>query len=382
MGAGDVDPAVVGEWRATAFSGLDVVLKIDADGTCSLAGMVGKCVARDGELLLQSDAGGVKYRYALQGGKTLTLSGGDLDRPFQFVRVGAEPPKARAPSAAAAAFADAQAPGAPAAGTEFFNELWGVRFRPPPAWRYVERGGGLLVISDVEAGLMIGQFRPKVGQDQLEQEMRQPIQQQQAQLSPTERVSESRVGEYVVLSSEYAGTSNDGAKLRMRAIAVLSPWGAAFVILALTTEGKFPVLRTRAEELVRSVRFEAPKRPASGFLAGRYWAYTGNIAGGTTLRESTLTLSPDGTFLQTGETYAARGSDGKGYDTLTAEHRGTGLWEVLGDEAQGILLLSFADGTNAQVPYIVSRDPSDLSAFGPAVIFGGTKYQRTGSGKG
>jgi hypothetical protein len=264
MGAGDVDPAVVGEWRATAFSGLDVVLKIDADGTCTLAGMVGKCVARDGELLLQSDAGGVKYRYALQGGKMLTLSGGDLDRPFQFVRVGAEPPKARAPSAAAAAFADAQAPGAPAAGTEFFNELWGVRFRPPPAWRYVERAGGLLVISDVEAGLMIGQFRPKVGQDQLEQEMRQPIQQQQAQLLPVDQIKELQLGEYVALDGEYAGTSNKGVGLRMRALAVQAPSGSAFAILALTTEGLFPILRMRAEELIRSVRFQAPAGAGEG----------------------------------------------------------------------------------------------------------------------
>jgi hypothetical protein len=260
MGTGEVDPEVVGEWRATAFS-MEVVLRIDADGTSSLLDMVGQCTARNGQLSFKSTAGGsIQYQYAVRG-EVLSLSGGDLDRSFDFRRVGPGASEAKAAPSAATADGETQTS---AKGAEFFDASWGVRFRVPAEWRYAKRAGGLLVVSDTEPGLMIGQFRPQVGRAQLEQEMRQPIQQQQAQLLPVDQIKELQLGEYVALDGEYAGTSNKGVGLRMRALAVQAPSGSAFAILALTTEGLFPILRMRAEELIRSVRFEAPAGAGEG----------------------------------------------------------------------------------------------------------------------
>ncbi|HLL53668.1 MAG TPA: hypothetical protein VK447_08990 [Myxococcaceae bacterium] len=265
MGTGEVDPEVVGEWRATAFS-MDVVLRIDADGTSSLLDMVGQCTATEGQLSFKSTAGGsIQYQYAVRG-EVLSLSGGDLDRSFDFRRVRAGAPEAKAAPAAATAAApsDDGETQTSEKGAEFFDASWGVRFRAPAEWRYAKRAGGLLVVSDTEPGLMIGQFRPQVGRAQLEQEMRQPIQQQQAQLLPVNEITELRIGDYVALDGEYAGKSNKGVGLRMRALAVMAPSGSAFAILALTTEGLFPILRMRAEELIRSVRFEAPAGVGEG----------------------------------------------------------------------------------------------------------------------
>lgn len=126
---------------------------------------------------------------------------------------------------------------------------------------------------------------------------------------------------------------------------------------------------------------QAPAGKASGstaqrFLTGHYWAYSGHSTGsGSYSREQRAALCSNGTFYMGSET-GSSGASG----TAGASHGDSGHWTAQGNEMRGTLILKFNDGRQEQIPYETSTNPKDRSGYGPAVIFDGTNYQRTGDG--
>ena len=115
---------------------------------------------------------------------------------------------------------------------------------------------------------------------------------------------------------------------------------------------------------------------AQRFLTGHYWAFSGHSTGsGSYSREQHAALCSDGTFFMNRET-ASSGSSG----TAGIHGGDSGRWTAQGNEMRGTLTLSFANGQQEQIPYATSTNPKDRSGYGPAVIFDGTNYQRTGDG--
>ncbi len=115
---------------------------------------------------------------------------------------------------------------------------------------------------------------------------------------------------------------------------------------------------------------------AAQFLAGQYWAFSGHSTNsGSYSREQRAALCSDGTFFMNRET-ASSGSSG----TAGIHGGDSGRWTVQGNERRGTLTLSFTNGQQEQIPYETSTNPKDRSSYGPAVIFDGTVFQRTGDG--
>jgi hypothetical protein len=115
---------------------------------------------------------------------------------------------------------------------------------------------------------------------------------------------------------------------------------------------------------------------AQRFLTGHYWAYSGHSTGsGSYSREQRAALCSDGTFFMGSETGSSGGSG-----TAGISHGDSGRWTAQGNETRGTLTLMFNDGRREQIPYETSTNPKDRSGYGPAVIFDGTNYQRTGDG--
>jgi len=120
----------------------------------------------------------------------------------------------------------------------------------------------------------------------------------------------------------------------------------------------------------------ASRGPAAQFLAGQYWAFSGHSTGsGSYSREQRAALCSDGTFYMNRET-ASSGSSG----TAGIHGGDSGRWTAQGNERRGTLTLSFANGQQEHIPYETSTNPKDRSGYGPAMIFDGTMYQRTGDG--
>ncbi len=121
---------------------------------------------------------------------------------------------------------------------------------------------------------------------------------------------------------------------------------------------------------------KASSSSAQRFLTGHYWAFSGHSTGsGSYSREQRAALCSDGTFFMNRET-ASSGSSG----TAGIHGGDSGRWTAQGNEMRGTLTLSFANGQQEQIPYATSTNPKDRSGYGPAVIFDGTNYQRTGDG--
>jgi hypothetical protein len=126
---------------------------------------------------------------------------------------------------------------------------------------------------------------------------------------------------------------------------------------------------------------QAPAGKASGstaqrFLTGHYWAYSGHSTGsGSYSREQRAALCSDGTFYMGSET-GSSGTSG----TAGISNGDSGRWTAQGNEMRGTVTLKFNDGRQEQIPYETSTNPKDRSGYGPAVIFDGTNYQRTGDG--
>lgn len=121
---------------------------------------------------------------------------------------------------------------------------------------------------------------------------------------------------------------------------------------------------------------KASSSTAQRFLTGHYWAFSGHSTNsGSYSREQRAALCSDGTFFMNRET-ASSGSSG----TAGIHGGDSGRWTAQGNEMRGTLTLSFANGQQEQIPYETSTNPKDRSGYGPAMIFDGTTFQRTGDG--
>lgn len=249
-------------------------------------------------------------------------------------------------------------------------------FVVPSAWKVAERPGVLLLGSDTEAGLMIIRFMRRTNLQTLEQGYQEGMQEEGLQLMPATQLENFSAGGAQGLAGELAGMAQDGARIRARAIGVPTPYGDAAVVLGLTTEEKYAALKPRADALAASFFFSHPQTPpVLEAIAGQYFFFTSSSVGGSYSREAKLDLCSDGTFNRGGETYSS-GAAG----TAAGQSGSGGQWSAQGDESQGVLTLTCDNGETQELEYVVSNDPSDRSGYGPAVSFGGTKYQRTGDG--
>ncbi len=224
---------------------------------------------------------------------------------------------------------------------------------------------------------MIVRFERKTSLEKLREGYAEGLSEEGLQLRPVSQLQNFSAGPQRGLAGELAVTSDDGYKIKARIIGIVSQFGDAAVVLGLTTEDKYPQLKSKVDAMSASLAFTQPKTPpAKDFLAGQYWAYSGSSTyGGSYSRESKLFLCSDGTFGSNRETQSS-GSGG----TYGGQGRGGGRWSADGDEYRGTVTLMYGNGAREQMEYVTSTNPKDRSAYGPAVRFGGTLYQKGGDG--
>ena len=257
-----------------------------------------------------------------------------------------------------------------AAGARYEQPRWGLSFATPPQWMVNDRGMVLLLGSNSEPGLMVVRFLRKTDAAKLRAGYAEGLNEEGLHLVPTVPLQSLALGKLRALAGELGGTSQDGQRIRARVIGVPTPYGDAAVVLGITTEEKYARLKSTTDALAASLAFRKPTLPAAQeFLAGRYWAFSGSSSySGSYSSEAKMALCADGTFRS--------GSAG----IAGVQHGAGGRWSAEGDELQGTVTVTYADGRSERYPYVASTDPRDRSAYGPAVSFGGRKYQRSGDG--
>ena len=253
---------------------------------------------------------------------------------------------------------------APARGSRFNHEKWGISFVTPSGWKVGEKQGLLLMGSDTEAGLIIIRLARKVTLEQLIQDYSQGVQEEGLNLMPTMQAQNFPAGQNRAAAGELAGVAQDGARIRARSVAVASPYGDAAVVMGLTTEEKYAGLKPRVESIASSFQFSPPQAsPVLEAIAGQ-WFYISSSSFGSS--ERYLNLCSDGRFSERSDIYST-GSAGTGY----GESGNTAQWSAEGDESQGTVTVTDPNGETSQFQY--RRGDGGL-------YVGGRKYARYGDG--
>lgn len=372
--AAAMDPALVGTWQADLM-GMPMTLVVDAGGTCTLGEERFACSARSGALTLSDGEGSETYAYTLGGG-ALTLSGGDMMMPLSFARRGGPPagatppPRERdAPTAPAPSGTPARESGAR---STFAKAAWGASFQVPGGWKAAEKDGSVLLGSDTEAGLIIVRYFPSATREGALAEFQKGVHEGGVEASPTGAAVDFRAKGGAAIAGELSGADTQGTPLQIRTIAVLTPFGGALSVSGLTTPPQYATLKARTDAIAASATFKKP--PKVSGLAGRYeFIYVSKV--GSYSREASLWLCSSGRFSRKGEMYGS-GDSGQAF----VAKGNSGSWSATGDASGGTLTLTFDDGSVATVPFAVSTNPADRSAYGPGVRFGNDLYQKSGDG--
>jgi hypothetical protein len=264
-----------------------------------------------------------------------------------------------------------------AAGARYEQARWGLSFATPAQWMVNDRGTLLLLGSNSEPGLMVVRFLRKTDAAKLRAGYAEGLNEDGLSLAPTIALQSIELGKLHALAGELGGMSQDGQRVRARIIGVLTPYGDAAVVMGITATEKYARLKATTDALAASLAFRKPTLPAAQeFLAGRYWAFSGNSGySGSYSSEAKIALCADGSFRSGSETSSSGSAGAAGI-----QHGAGGRWSAVGDELQGTVTVTYANGRSERYPYVTSTDPKDRSGYGPAVSFGGRKYQRTGDG--
>ncbi len=259
----------------------------------------------------------------------------------------------------------AAGPAAPARGSRYRHDNWGISFVTPPGWKVGERQGLLLMGSDTEAGLIIIRLARRTTLQQLVQDYGEGMQEEGLQLMPTVQAQEFPAGQNQAVAGELAGVAQDGARIRARAVAVASPFGDAAVVLGMTTEEKYAGLKPRVESIASSFQFSQPQAPPVLEAIAGQWFYFSSSSFGSS--ERYLNLCSDGRFSESSNIYSS-GSAGTAYGEGGG---GTAQWTADGDENQGTVTVTYPNGKTSQFQY---------QRGGGGLNVGGRKYARYGDG--
>ncbi len=247
----------------------------------------------------------------------------------------------------------------------------------PPNWQAFDRGMAVVLKSATEPGVVIITFQFKTTMEQLNALYQQGYREEGLALMPAAAATKIPAGRNEAIAGVYTGRSADGIQLRCRVAGVLSPFGTAATVMSLATDKDYAAMERLVDTVAQSFTFAKPKD--SGLrqvLAGNYSHYSSSQTyASSSSSESSINLCLNGNFSRGGESYTSAQAG-----TAYGQRSGGGTWTAQGNQMQGVLILTHANGQQEQLPYQVSTNPKDRSGYGPALQIGGTLYQKTGAG--
>jgi len=299
-----------------------------------------------GIIRIRDEEGTTDYPYAFRG-DVLVIS---FPEGFQveFTRVGAPPkPAAPAPSVSGAG-SSANKPNtasSPQLGAgEAGDSNWGFKFRPPAGWKFQKSAEAIVLGHDAIAGMIIVMPHTAANIQQVQTQMREGLHEEGVDLSPA---GELRASGKSALAGEYAGVFQ-GVQAKALGLGTLSPFGGGAFIIALTTPEKFSRdLPAAAETIARNMQYFGIE--TSGLTAH----FAGTWVTMTKSTETRAVLNANGEFYSNYEaSYSGQLSGGGAWGHASTNNE-RGRWTVRGDKRQGIIIITYPNGNQVQVPYKV-----------------------------
>jgi len=240
--------------------------------------------------------------------------------------------------------APAAKPSATVSGSEVSDPSWGFSFTLPKGWKQRKTSEGAVLGHDTIAGMILLLPHRLRGLDDVRAQMKEGLQDEEGQLAPTGAIKS--MGENL-LTGEYAGVYQ-GEQVKATAFGTLSPHGGGAYLIAAATPEKFSSgLSSAAKTIAKSMRYKKTAASAApSYFAGTWVSTTKNT-------ETRMTFRSDGTFSEYGE---ASYSGGAGTDEAWGRANGnssSGRWTARGTREQGVLTITYQNGTQRDVQYQV-----------------------------
>ena len=229
-------------------------------------------------------------------------------------------------------------------GSEVSDPGWGFSFTLPKGWKHQKTGAGAVIGHDTIAGMILLLPHSQRSLDEVREQMEEGLQDEEGQLVPAGAVKS--MGENL-LTGEYTGVYQ-GDQVKSTGFGTLSPYGGGAYLIAVATPERFSSrLSSAAKTIAQSMRYKkAAAGSAPSYFVGTWVNMTRNT-------ETRMTFRPDGTFSEYGE---ASYSNGAGTDDAwgaAGSNSSSGRWTARGSREQGVLTITYQNGTTRDVQYQV-----------------------------
>ena len=180
--------------------------------------------------------------------------------------------------------ANAQISSGPAGSGGGGSTGWNISYKVPPQWQVTQRLGRLeMLASNTAAGAIFVAPDLYRSFDEAMADLSAFYQSMNLQAYPVEQPTQTRIAGMQAMTATYASQDQSGRTVQGRFIALLTPHGTGFNMLAMTTPERMSGLRGVLEQVAASVKAGPPEvnQQAMAALAGTWILYAGNYEGGT-----------------------------------------------------------------------------------------------------
>lgn len=226
---------------------------------------------------------------------------------------------------------------------------WGFKFRVPEGWGAQKTGEYILLGHNTIAGVIFVLPHTEQTLQQVQAQMQSGLSEEGVQLFPSGALQP--LGNNAV-AGEYSGVFN-GQQAKARGIGTASPYGGGAYIVGLATLDKYSRdLSNAADAIARGMQYF--KMDSSDLVRH----FSGTWVSMTKSTMTTITLAPDGSYYY-GYEAGYSGGFGNQYGDQTGswgtarEDTNRGRWTIRGNKQNGVIMVTFQDGTESTLEYQV-----------------------------
>lgn len=263
----------------------------------------------------------------------------------------------------------------------------GIAFTVPEGWNAVKQGGGYILGSDTLKGFLLILPHGYSNLEQMSAEAAEGIIDENSGilLYPS---SELRKFGGNGLQGEFRGSIQD-RETSAYAVGLISRKGGGVTVLSAVESASFTeAYRQYARSVASSLTFDvaaagegigAEKGTGTSpegtdaslmrYFQGKYYSYSsGSTIYGGSGTERQVMLCPNGSFYDSYESSAS----GQGEWGGATARQGRGRWAIRGSKAEGIITVTYPDGSSNRVPYRVTGEEG-------VILFNGVKFAYAGA---
>ncbi len=163
------------------------------------------------------------------------------------------------------------------------SETDGFQVTVPDGWRSAAEGGGWVLGSDTEAGLILLSYGAGLTADALKMQASEGVRDEGLTLALSGSPTDATIAKRPAVMADYEGMAADGTALRAHAVGVVGPSGAV-IAFGVTTPAQIGALAKRVDGLSATTTFFKPDKGTVAALSSALCSWAGGDSYSSTQR--------------------------------------------------------------------------------------------------